>query len=708
MAFNIGINVLEVEGSAAPALAGAPTSVTGLILRSRRGPTDRAVRVSNFRQFVSRFGGHRAAFAGAYCVDGFFLNGGREAYVARILGSNSEAASVTLEDRTGTDTLTVRAGYRGIEEAGEWGNELYVDVADNPEVSTLLTTDLTGNTPARLQGTDLGSPVDLSAASTLTLAVDAASPVDVILDGSTLPVPTAATAQDVVEAIQAQAGQLVVASVSGGGILLVSRSKGSTSSVGASGSAQPVLLLPAVAATGTDGTGPAEAQVDSLAGFQIGDRVRLDDGITQNWHVVTELVEQNGTYIVRWTPPGATDQNEYRIADGATLSTCEFDLIVRRLSPADPEPQTVETWEKLTLDSARSNYAVTKVNEAFTGSSHIVLADLNASTFNGSDVPAIGRGFRLGLPTPTTSGLTRVPGADGDPPSTADYTAALSRFDTIAIQLLAVPALMPDGMLRAVTRAAIDYSASKGDCMFAGYTPAGYDVAGAKAFGRNFRAAKVYGALYWPWITVTDPTGSGSNPTKAIPPIGHVLGTYARIDQTRGVWKAPAGNEAVLRGALAVESDITDTDHTDLVKNGSVNGIRQIRGTGIAIDAARTLSTDTRWLYVNVRLLFNYVKASLREGLRWVKQEPNRETLWNKIKFNTVTPFLQRLYQAGAFGPGTPDEVFTVICGAENNPPDQVVLGNLQVEIYFYPARPAETIIILVGQQESGATASEQ
>ena len=156
-----------------------------------------------------------------------------------------------------------------------------------------------------------------------------------------------------------------------------------------------------------------------------------------------------------------------------------------------------------------------------------------------------------------------------------------------------------------------------------------------------------------------------------------------------------------------MERDITDVDHTDLVKNGSVNGIRSIRGAGIVIDASRTLSTDPRWLYVNVRLLFNYVKTSLRESSRWIKQEPNRETLWNTIKYGTVTPFLQGLYQSGAFGPGTPEQVFTVVCGPENNPPDQIQLGNLKVEIYFYPARPAETILIVIGQQDGGATASE-
>ena len=46
-------------------------------------------------------------------------------------------------------------------------------------------------------------------------------------------------------------------------------------------------------------------------------------------------------------------------------------------------------------------------------------------------------------------------------------------------------------------------------------------------------------------------------------------------------------------------------------------------------------------------------------------------------------------------------------CDAQNNPPDEVNLGNFKVEVYFYPVKPAETIIITVGQQESGASSQE-
>jgi phage tail sheath protein FI len=185
------------------------------------------------------------------------------------------------------------------------------------------------------------------------------------------------------------------------------------------------------------------------------------------------------------------------------------------------------------------------------------------------------------------------------------------------------------------------------------------------------------------------------------------MGVYARIETTRGIWKAPAGDEANLLNVLDVEYRLSDADHTRLVKEGSVNGIRPVPGAGVIVDASRTLSTDTRWLYVNVRLLFNYVKSSLKGGLGWARQEPNRESLWNAIRIQSVTPFLMGLWRQGAFGSGTPAQVFTVICDASNNPPDQVDQGNLKVEVYFYPSKPAETIVIVVGQQPSGATASE-
>ncbi|NNF58458.1 MAG: phage tail sheath family protein, partial [Rhodothermaceae bacterium] len=255
---------------------------------------------------------------------------------------------------------------------------------------------------------------------------------------------------------------------------------------------------------------------------------------------------------------------------------------------------------------------------------------------------------------------------------------------------------------------ALAYCAGRGDCMFIGAVPEGYVEAGqAGVFGQAFQGKKVYGALYGPHIKIFDPAGTGENPMRFVPPQGHVAGVYARIEGTRGIHKAPAGDEANVVGALDVAYRLTQAEHDDLVRNGSVNGIRVVPGAGLVVDASRTLSTDTRWLYVNVRLLFNYVKSSLVNGLGWVRQEPNRDTLWSLVKHNAVTPFLMGLYRRGAFGTGAAEEVFTVICDASNNPPEEVDQGNFTVEVYFYPSKPAETIVIVVGQQPSGGSVAE-
>lgn len=720
----IGINVIETDGTAAPAIAGAPTSIAGVLVRTRRGPPGFVVRVSSFRQFAQRFGGHDRRFTSAYAVEGMFANGGREAQVVRVAGAGAAAARVTLLDRAGNATLRLSAGHRGSEDAGTWGNDLYAGVRDNPEFSTRLTATRTGHAPARLQGNGF-TTVDLrpgsgGATRKIRVSVDTTTSFDIAFDAASVPVLAAATPDDVAAAINRIAGERVVAApLAAGGVRIVSRRKGSTSRVevpaGFDDPTRTLLGFDVAAVTGTDAPTGAydEVQVASHAGLAVGAWVRLDDGVTSDWHRITALVEQGigggGTQlIIRFAEPVSGERNEYRTQDQARLSTVEFDLVVSRQDPGDPEPQEVETWEKLTLDPAAPRYAPSLLNDPFSGSQHVTVRDENPGAFTGRDVPRAGTRTRLGLPTPATAALTRQAGADGGEPSVGDYRTALAALNTAAVQLVLVPETMPDAALRAVTRAALDYCADRGDCTFVGHTPAARDQAGARAFGQEFRSAKVYGAMYWPWITVSDPVGAGPNPTRVVPPSGHVAGVYARVDQLRGVWKAPAGDEALVRGALDVEATVTDADHDDLVRNGSVNGIRRIQGVGIAIDASRTLSTDTRWLYVNVRLLFNYVKSSLRDGLRWVRQEPNREALWGMVRFGTVTPFLLRLFQAGAFGPGTPSDVFTVVCGPENNPPDQIALGNLRVEVYFYPSRPAETILIVVGQQESGATAAER
>ena len=81
-------------------------------------------------------------------------------------------------------------------------------------------------------------------------------------------------------------------------------------------------------------------------------------------------------------------------------------------------------------------------------------------------------------------------------------------------------------------------------------------------------------AMYWPWIEVMDPL---TKRPMRMPPSGHIAGVWARVDDTRGVHKAPA-NE-VIRGANGLAFQITHAEQGELNRNG-INCIRAFPGRG--------------------------------------------------------------------------------------------------------------------------------
>ncbi|MBE9540851.1 MAG: phage tail sheath family protein, partial [Proteobacteria bacterium] len=148
----------------------------------------------------------------------------------------------------------------------------------------------------------------------------------------------------------------------------------------------------------------------------------------------------------------------------------------------------------------------------------------------------------------------------------------------------------------------------------------------AKDFVKNDLTKKSdFGAIYYPWIKVTDPIGTSEN-VKEIPPSGLVAGMYARIDSTRGVWKAPAGTESNLSGALALSYKTTDTEH-DILNPFGINCVRQFPGSGIVIWGSRTLGLKSKpeWKYIPVRRMAIFLRVSIYNGIQWAVFEPNDE-----------------------------------------------------------------------------------
>lgn len=714
MSVNVGINVVEVDGRVAPSIQPAPTSVTGFSIRAQRGIPGEVVRVTNWSQFLEHFGSYRADGFGAYAVRGFFDNGGTTAYVTRVENTTpgtAIAASITSSD-------------------GPWNLQ--------PDATLTFNTNLSG-TPLEVQFTASGATrvsgagtFNLEADSTgllLSLTVNGTVQGPYQFDGADFDDLTAATAVEVAAVLNREFAGIQAWVETSDSLLRVRTDRRGTSATLAVGEAaadilglagpdgggnvadiaavtpaesvtlidavlSPVGLLvtqedqavrishPNAAAGQTIQVDAASAPTDAAFGFDN----EVHDGNDGDAAVaaVAATFDFGGALSVTAGYRGVQDRGAW--GEGISVEIASnsedvalFDLIVRYRGTV------VETWPALSMNTALDNFVADVVNNEFAGSKYVIVAATGA------------------VNPPVTAATNLVGGVDGAYADRATelnaYADSIDLFELFNIQLL----VCPEAHEETVVSKALTHCQNKGDRMFVGHTPFNFDAGAAKGYGKGFQGSKVYGALYFPWIRVADPLGT----QKWIPPTGHVLGVYARTDLERGIWKAPAGNAARLNGALDIRHHITDVDHTDLVKNGSVNAVRFIPGQGIVIDSSRTLSTNTIWLYVNVRLLFNFVKSSLMSGLRWVVQEPNDDALWNKVKFNSVTPFLMGLWRRGAFGPGAPNEVFTVKIDAENNPAANIQQGILNIEVYFYPSRPAETIIITVGQQEGGASASE-
>jgi phage tail sheath protein FI len=206
-------------------------------------------------------------------------------------------------------------------------------------------------------------------------------------------------------------------------------------------------------------------------------------------------------------------------------------------------------------------------------------------------------------------------------------------------------------------------------------------------------------AWYFPWIRVFDPATKLQGPTGSglvdVPPSGHVAGIYARVDNARGVHKAPA-NEAVV-GALDVSQPLSKADQDGLNPKG-LNCIR-VLNDNIVVWGARTIGGDANGdlKYVNVRRTLLFLRESIDEGTQWVVFEPNEPGLWQKITRN-VTAFLTNVWRAGALFGTTPEEAFYVKCDAETNPPELRELGQVVAEIGVAIVRPAEFVIFRISQ----------
>ncbi len=211
----------------------------------------------------------------------------------------------------------------------------------------------------------------------------------------------------------------------------------------------------------------------------------------------------------------------------------------------------------------------------------------------------------------------------------------------------------------------------------------------ARALSREHGAENA--ALYWPPLRAAD----GSE--RLVAPSGAVSGLLARVDRSRGVWAAPAGEHASLVGSEEPAVEVSE-DEAAALEGAGVNTIRAFPDRGIRVWGGRTLSSDPEWKYVNVRRFFLFLEHSMDRGTQWAVFEPNEEPLWAKVRV-AVGAILTGLFRQGAFAGQTIDDAYFVRCDRTTMTQADLELGRLNIEVGFAPLEPAEFVVIRIGRK---------
>ena len=181
-----------------------------------------------------------------------------------------------------------------------------------------------------------------------------------------------------------------------------------------------------------------------------------------------------------------------------------------------------------------------------------------------------------------------------------------------------------------------------------------------------------------------------------LPPSAAMAGIYARVDASRGVWKAPAnvGLSYVIKPTVQISHE-EQGDLNVHTTGKSINAIRTFTGKGTLVWGTRTNDGNSLdWRYVNVRRLFISMETDISKSLEAYAFKANVHNTWVEVKTN-IESYLFGLYGQGAFAGTTPENSYRVLIGKGETMTDEDVLnGYMRVSIMVAPVRPAEFIVL--------------
>ncbi|WP_249115617.1 phage tail sheath subtilisin-like domain-containing protein [Azoarcus sp. L1K30] len=745
-----GVYIQEIP-SGVRTISSVATSIAAFLGAAPRGPVNKAVRIHSFADFERSFGGLAADAEMSYGVRQFFLNGGSDAWIVRVV-KDAAPASRTLLSAAAANVLTVTALDAGVSGNGiqlradyatafpdstfnlsiirdaDGRAEQYANVSMNSADARYLPDLLNGVSQlvkvtrdvgqATLDGLPAGTstsgPIaDVQAVLDAThtdfrVVVNGLAPVNVSI---TLPTDIAggtptqrltALAAAIQAKVRAQAGGQAAllaftCTRSGATLVLSSGTGGEFSSVrvlaGARNNAAGALLL---------GAASGGREVDAVAGIRpalLPEPATLTSGAyaATDLDTLPDATHSSLRISLDGYGPDVIDLGAAPAA-GANLAAKLADVgqrlqaAVRALKPGNP------AYRDFTA-TAQGSTLVLASGSRGAGSAIAISAAPTNDLAAGLHLLA---GAVLS-PPPTNAYLG---GGSETPYGPADIYPAFigSRSlrqglyaleDVDLFNLLVLPGVTDSGVLAD----AAAYCEERRAFFIIDSPPSATDVATmvSSASGTDLPKSD-HAAVYFPWTHVADPLRNGK--PRLTPPGGTIAGLYARTDANRGVWKAPAGTDANLAGVQSLALTLTNGENGSLNPLG-VNCLRTFPVYGAVCWGARTLrgadQMSSEYKYVPVRRLALYIEESLYRGTQWVVFEPNDEPLWAQIRLN-IGAFMNGLFRQGAFQGSSPREAYLVKCDRETTTQDDINRGVVNILVGFAPLKPAEFVVISIQQ----------
>jgi phage tail sheath protein FI len=748
-----GVYIQEVP-SGSRAIAGVPTSIAAFVGYTSRGPVNEAEQLFSFADFERTFGGLHLDSPLSYAMNHFFMNGGATAWVVRV-AAGAASAAIGIENPSDNLTLTITATSEGL-----WGNSVVLTVDYNtgnpastfnlgvtelverngrlvaartethrnlsmdPQAATYVQTVI--NTDSDMitvtdesavgatQGESRSTPLTNAVAGSLNddvrrLAISldggpfyefdlfdaggSLADLDAIATAINTIVPTLDPAHTGFScSVDTTTNEIVATSGT------TSRQSAVTFRRASIRSATAVLTLGlAHGGRETHGSAPTRPAVTGTSGARIADfsSVTFADPATMTINLLNSAGTNIGSETVTLQDTAATTPVNAPTTLGAARTMIETAL----------RASTQEAFSRATVAVVDNRLVLApggddrSVRFDLTGNGATTLL-LDGSVGEFINVAA----YQMGTGPSIAAQQGAVAGNDGTPPtdteiqgSRAQKTGLYALEDVDLFNILNLPEVTDTTVLAN----AIAYAEERRSMILIDIDASVDNFDAARDWINNPTNAGLRhrnAVVYFPRISMADPLQG--NRARPFANSGLMAGLYARTDAARGVWKAPAGIEARLRGVQALDYVLSDPENGVLNPLG-LNSLRTFPVFGSVSWGARTMvgadALASEWKYVPVRRLALFIEESLYRGTQFVVFEPNDEPLWAQIRLS-VGSFMNNLFRQGAFQGSTPQDAYLVRCDSSTTTQADIDLGIVNIIVGFAPLKPAEFVIIQIQQ----------